>query len=68
MAQMTLKAARTNVGLTQKAAAKELEVSNKTLGEWEKGRSFPNADKIKRILDVYKCSYDDIIFLPDNSL
>ncbi len=68
MAKMTLKAARVNSGLTQKEAAKAFGVSNKTVGDWEKGRSFPKADKIKLICEVYKCIYDDIIFLPADSL
>ena len=68
MAKMTLKAARVNSGLTQKAAAKKLNVSNKTVCEWEKGNSFPKADKIIQICELYNCSYDDLIFLVDNSL
>lgn len=36
MGKMSLKAARTNVGMIQKDAAKALNVSNKTLSSWEK--------------------------------
>ena len=68
MAMMTLKAARVNVGLNQKEAAAAIGVSNKTLGNWESGASFPNADKIKKICDLYMVSYDDIIFLANNPL
>ena len=68
MAKMTLKAARVNVGLSQKAAASDLGVSNKTLGNWESGLSFPKADQIVSICNLYKVSYDDIIFLPNDSL
>lgn len=68
MAKMTLKAARVNTGLTQKEAATKFAVSNKTLGDWEKGKSFPKADKIKLICEHYHCSYDDLIFLPNDSL
>ena len=68
MAKMTLKAARVNVGLSQKAAASDLGVSNKTLGNWESGLSFPKADQIASICNLYKVSYDDLIFLPSNSL
>lgn len=63
MAKMTMKAARVNVGLSQKAAAKEIGVSNKTLSNWEAGASFPKADKIDVICRVYKITYDDLIFL-----
>jgi DNA-binding XRE family transcriptional regulator len=39
--KMTLEAARRNVGLTQKEAAEKLGISNKTLGSWENGITFP---------------------------
>lgn len=39
--QITLEAARKNVGLTQEKASKLLGVSAKTLGNWENARTFP---------------------------
>ena len=68
MAKMTLKAARVNSNLSQKAAAQEIGVSNKTLGNWEAGTSFPKADKIEVLCNLYGVSYDDLIFLPSDSL
>ena len=68
MAKMTLKAARVNVDLSQKDAASALGISNKTLGNWESGVSFPKADQIVSICNLYQVSYDDLIFLPNNSL
>ena len=68
MAKMTLKAARVNVGLTQKEAAEALGVGNKTLGNWENCVTFPSADMIEKICVLYKLSYDDIIFLANNPL
>ena len=68
MAKVTLKAARVNVELNQKDAAKKLNVSNATLCNWEKGTSFPDAQQIQKICELYGVSYDDIIFLPNNSL
>lgn len=68
MEQITLKAARINVGLTQKEAANALGVSNKTLSHWERGVSVPGVDKIDPICTLYRRSYNDIIFLPNNSL
>lgn len=68
MAKMTLKAARVNIGLTQKAAAQKFGVSNKTLCNWEKGASFPDASIIPVICNAYGVSYDDLIFLPSNPL
>lgn len=68
MPKMTLKAARVNAGFTQKEAAELLAISNKTLGNWEKGVSFPKADKVEKLCSLYGVSYDNIIFLPNNSL
>ena len=66
--KITLEAARVNAGLSQKEAAKELNVSNKTLCSWEKGASFPNAEKIDALCKLYGLSYDNINFLPNDSL
>lgn len=66
--KITLAAARVNAGLTQKEAATRLNVSNKTISSWENGTSFPNAQQIKNICDLYVVSYDNINFLPSNPL
>lgn len=65
---ITLRAARVNAGLTQKEAAAKLNVSNKTLWNWETGVRVPNINKVKAICELYGMSYDDIIFLPNNPL
>ena len=62
---ITLKAARVNKGLTQLEASKLLNVSKDTVGNWEKGKSYPNLKNIKEIEKVYDVSYDDLIFLPN---
>ena len=66
--KITIKAARINVGLAQKEAADRLGISNKTLGNWENGVSFPPADMIPKICELYGMSYDNLNFLPTNSL
>ena len=68
MPKITLRAARVNVGITQKEAATKLNVSNKTLCNWENGVSVPKADKIDAICSLYNVAYDNLIFLPSNSL
>lgn len=68
MPKITLKAARVNKGMSQKAAAMKLGVSNKTLWSWENGISVPNQIYIDRICELYGVSYDNISFLPCNSL
>lgn len=66
--QITLKAARTNTGLTQRVAAKKLGVALKTLGNWERGDSFPDAIQIRSLERLYGVKYDDLIFLPRKTL
>ena len=68
MRKMTLKAARVNVGLDQKAAAEGLNITPKTLRSWEKGKTFPPVDKLTDICKLYRCTYDEINFLPSNPL
>lgn len=68
MAKMTLKAARVNAGFSQKEASGRLNISNKTLCNWEKGVSFPKANKIEALCNLYGITYDDIIFLLNDSL
>lgn len=67
MPKLTLKAARVNAGISQKVAAKELNVSNKTLSNWENGKAVPKADKIYSICNLYNMDYDDIIFFNPNN-
>lgn len=62
--KMTLKAARINVGLTQKQAAEKLNVSKDCLSNWERGKCFPNVMDLKKIENLYGVPYDNIIFLP----
>lgn len=62
--QITLKAARMNKQLTQRDAAAKIGVTSDTIGNWERGKSFPDAMQIKRIEEVYKVRYDDLIFYP----
>ena len=68
MVKISLGAARVNVGLSQKEAATRLGVSSKTLGNWEKGVTFPPADKIPAICELYGVPYDLLNFLPTDSL
>ena len=60
--RITLKAARVNVDLKQSEAAKLIGVDKKTLGDWERGKSFPKSDKIPLICSVYQREYDEIIW------
>ena len=68
MLKISIRAARVNAGLSQKYAAERLGVSNKTLGNWENGVTYPPADKIPEICALYGVSYDNLNFLHTDSL
>lgn len=62
----TLKAARVNVGLSQKEAAEKLGISEFTLINYELGKTYPDVPVLKRIEALYKVPYHKIIFLQFN--
>ena len=66
--EITLEAARVNVGLDRKTAASKLGVSPDTLANWENGNTFPNVPHIMKIEDLYSVRYADIKFLLNNSV
>lgn len=68
MTKLTLKALRINTGLSQETAAKKLGIAPSTLSKWENAKSFPNAIEIGEIEQLYNTSYNDIIFLPNNTV
>lgn len=68
MLKITLEAARRNAGFTQKEVASALKVSNKTVGNWENYISSPTIAQAEQLCSLYKIPYDNISFLPINSL
>lgn len=65
---MTLKACRVNKGWTQREAAKRLNVTDETLANWERAKTFPSVPQIMKIEEVYGVMYSDIIFMPNTSV
>jgi transcriptional regulator with XRE-family HTH domain len=59
---LTLRAIRINKGLKQDEAAKLIGISPDTLGNYERGKFFPDVPVIKAMERVYGVSYDQIIF------
>lgn len=68
MVRISMRAARVNKGLSQKVAAKKIGVSNKTLCNWENGVTYPPVDKIPVICELYGVAFDNLNFLPSDSL
>lgn len=62
--KLTLKAARINKGLSQEEAARLIGVGTDTLGNYERGVTYPDVPVLKKIEKVYNVEYKDIIFLP----
>lgn len=62
MFQVTLKGARVSAGHSQKSVCKALKISNTTLTNWEKGRTFPTQPQIEALCELYNLPYDAIKF------
>ncbi len=62
---MTLKAARVNAGLKQREVAEKMNVSRETICKWENGKTTPNVKQAAAICKLYRCTIDDLLFLPN---
>ena len=62
--KLTLKSAREIKGLKQAEAAELIGVSTDTLGNYERGKSYPDIPTLRKIEEVYNIPYNRIIFLP----
>ena len=51
--RLTLKSCRITAGVKVQEIAKAAGVTTDTVYKWEKGRSFPNAPQMVRILNLY---------------
>lgn len=60
----TLKQAREGRGYTQVEAAKLIGISVETLGNYERGKSYPDIPTLRKIEELYGVPYDRLIFLP----
>ena len=63
--KITLAAARVNAKLSQKAAAKQMKISNATLSKWERGESFPSVLQAALLCKMYGVPMDAVDFLPE---
>lgn len=61
---LTLKQARELYGYTQAEAAEKIGVSTDTLGNYERGKSYPDIPILRKIEEVYGVPYARLIFLP----
>ena len=56
-----LKAARKQVGLSQKQVAARLGVVESCYANWEQGRTEPNIDMLRKLSKLFSVSIDDLI-------
>lgn len=64
MEGLTLKEIRERRGYKQAEAAALIGVSTDTLGNYERGKSYPDVPVLRRIEALYGVPYAKIIFLP----
>ena len=62
--RVSLKQARELKGLKQAEAAEKIGISTDTLGNYERGKSYPDIPILRKIEEVYGIPYDRLIFLP----
>lgn len=60
----TLKQARQDKKYTQAEAAKLLGISVETLGNYERGKSYPDIPTLRKIEELYGVPYHRLFFLP----
>lgn len=60
MDRISLRAARTDRGLTQEDIANELHVTKKTVGSWEAGKTMPKLHQIEPLCKLLGRPYDGI--------
>lgn len=65
--KITLKAARVNANLSQRAAAEALGVNVSTLQNYETGKTVPDWEMVKRIEKVYRFPVDFILFTQESA-
>lgn len=61
--RMTLKTARELCGMTQNEAAKKIGVTEDTLRNYERGKTYPDIPVLRKIEEVYGVNYNQLIFL-----
>lgn len=66
--KVPLHVARKIAGLTQKRLAEIVEVSESTVYKWERGTAEPTVSQAKKIGEACGISYDNIIFLPEDTV
>lgn len=58
---MGLLTARAKAGLSQRAVAKELGITDAAVCMWETGKTMPRAALLPRLAALYNCTVDELL-------
>ncbi len=57
----SLKEIRTQSGISQKALAEKLFVSQQTVAKWETGKATPNPDMVVKLAEIFQVTTDELL-------
>lgn len=60
--KMSIRACRAQRGYSQSDVAKFVGVTNKSVVDWETGKSSPTTDKAQRLVDLFEIPFNHIDF------
>lgn len=66
--QISLKAARINAGKSVGESAKIAGVTERTMNNWEKGKTYPRIDHLFKLCDFYGVPLDALSFSANSSV
>ena len=58
---MGIKALREAIGMKQYELAEQMGVKQSSVCAWERGESYPTAQNILRLADIFQCSTDEVL-------
>ena len=58
---LSLAIARTKAGLSQRAVAKELGITDAAVCLWETGKTLPRAALLPKLAALYGCTVDELL-------
>jgi len=61
-----IKCLRKKCNLSQEALGNKLNVCQQAIAKWEKGKTYPAANKLPELAKVLKCTIDDLLKVCDS--
>ena len=58
---MNFRKFRKRAGLTQTELAKKIDVTQSSVGSWERGEAYPRVSKLKELAALYGCTVDELL-------